>query len=86
MSTTAPQFPSQPAPQTAGRILVESLRLHGVDRVYCVPGESYLEVLDALHDVADDTERVNDFAAPVVINLLCRTGPFSGRWPPVVVD
>lgn len=24
-------------------------------------------------------ERVNDFAASVVINLLCRTGSFSGR-------
>jgi acetolactate synthase I/II/III large subunit len=35
---------------TAGRVLVAALRMHGVDRVFCVPGESYLEVLDALHD------------------------------------
>jgi acetolactate synthase I/II/III large subunit len=36
--------------QTGGRILVDALRLHGVDTVFCVPGESYLEVLDALYD------------------------------------
>jgi acetolactate synthase-1/2/3 large subunit len=35
---------------SGGRILVEALRVQGVDRVYCVPGESYLPVLDALYD------------------------------------
>ena len=39
--------------RTGGQLIVESLRQHGVDRVYCVPGESYLEVLDALHDVPE---------------------------------
>jgi acetolactate synthase-1/2/3 large subunit len=34
-------------------ILVEQLRLHGVDRVFAVPGESYLAVLDALYDTRD---------------------------------
>jgi acetolactate synthase-1/2/3 large subunit len=33
-----------------GRILVDQLVLHGVDHLFCVPGESYLAVLDALHD------------------------------------
>ena len=33
-----------------GRMLVDALRLHGVDRLFCVPGESYLDVLDALYD------------------------------------
>src|SRR5699024_11652285 len=33
---------------TCGEILVHTLRVHGVDRVFCVPGESYLAVLDAL--------------------------------------
>lgn len=37
--------------RNGGRILVHALRLHGVDRVFCVPGESYLEVLDALYDM-----------------------------------
>src|ERR1700712_4764472 len=39
------------APRTGGRILADALLLHGADRVFCVPGESYLDVLDALHDL-----------------------------------
>lgn len=30
--------------------IVRTLEAHGVARVYCVPGESYLALLDALHD------------------------------------
>ncbi|WP_148415461.1 thiamine pyrophosphate-binding protein [Noviherbaspirillum massiliense] len=36
--------------RSGGRILVDALRVHGADRIFCVPGESYLDVLDALHD------------------------------------
>ncbi|POR52949.1 acetolactate synthase-1/2/3 large subunit [Paraburkholderia eburnea] len=36
--------------RNGGRILVDALVGNGVDTVYCVPGESYLPVLDALHD------------------------------------
>jgi acetolactate synthase I/II/III large subunit len=32
--------------------IVRTLEAHGVSRVYCVPGESYLALLDALHDSA----------------------------------
>jgi acetolactate synthase-1/2/3 large subunit len=34
--------------RTAARILVDQLLVHGVDTAYCVPGESYLGVLDAI--------------------------------------
>jgi len=34
-------------------VLVECLLAHGVDTIFCVPGESYLTVLDALRDVQD---------------------------------
>lgn len=44
MSATAPERP------TAAGTLVASLRAHGTDRVFCVAGESYLPVLDALYD------------------------------------
>src|SRR6185369_17871652 len=37
-------------PRTGGQILVDQLRIHGVDMAFGVPGESYLAVLDALHD------------------------------------
>src|SRR5499425_2620910 len=36
--------------RTGGRILVDALKIHGVDLAFCVPGESYLAVLDALYD------------------------------------
>lgn len=32
-----------------GRILVDQLRIQGVERVFCIPGESYLAVLDGLY-------------------------------------
>jgi acetolactate synthase-1/2/3 large subunit len=40
-------------PRSGGRILADALRLHGVDRVFCVPGESYLNVLDAFYDIPE---------------------------------
>ncbi|MCA0942841.1 thiamine pyrophosphate-binding protein [Salipiger pacificus] len=39
--------------RTGGKVLVDQLLIHGADCAYCVPGESYLEVLDALHDVRE---------------------------------
>jgi len=36
--------------RTAAQILVDQLKLHGADTAFCVPGESYLALLDALHD------------------------------------
>src|SRR6201995_1795977 len=42
-----------PQTKTAARQIVDALLAHGVDHVFCVPGGSYLAVLDALHDVRD---------------------------------
>ena len=36
--------------RTGGRILVDQLVLHGADLAFGVPGESYIDVLDALRD------------------------------------
>src|SRR5450755_4019111 len=41
------------APRTGGQILVANLLRQGVDLAFCVPGESYLAVLDALYDARD---------------------------------
>ena len=38
---------------SGGNILVKALREHGVDRVFCVAGESYLDALDALLNFPD---------------------------------
>src|SRR5205809_501715 len=39
--------------RTAAQILVDALKIHGVDTAFCVPGESYLAVLDALYDARE---------------------------------
>ncbi|BDV37515.1 thiamine pyrophosphate-binding protein [Methylocystis bryophila] len=39
-----------PMRSTAARALVDQLMIHGVDHVFCVPGESFLSVLDALYE------------------------------------
>ena len=40
-------------PRSGGRIVADALRLHGVDRIFCVPGESYLDIVDALYDMPE---------------------------------
>jgi acetolactate synthase-1/2/3 large subunit len=35
-------------PRSGGQVLIDALKIHGVDTVFCVPGESYLAALDAL--------------------------------------
>jgi acetolactate synthase I/II/III large subunit len=39
--------------RTGGQLLVDALQVHGVDTAFCVPGESYLAVLDALYDARE---------------------------------
>jgi acetolactate synthase-1/2/3 large subunit len=39
-----------PTSRSGGQILVDALKIHGVEIAFGVPGESYLDVLDALHD------------------------------------
>ena len=41
--------------KTGGQLIVEALEANKVERIFCVPGESYLAVLDALHDSAIKT-------------------------------
>ena len=37
-------------PRSGGQLVVDCLVAQGVEHVFCVPGESFLAVLDALHD------------------------------------
>jgi acetolactate synthase I/II/III large subunit len=36
--------------RTGAKILIDQLKIHGADTVFCVPGESYLAALDAMYD------------------------------------
>jgi acetolactate synthase I/II/III large subunit len=38
---------------TVGQLIVDSLVANGIDRLFCVPGESYLGLLDALYGRTD---------------------------------
>ena len=40
------------APRTGGRVLADALVAQGIDHVFAVPGESYLDVLDGLYGVS----------------------------------
>ena len=37
-------------PRSGAEALVDALRLNSVERIFCIPGESYLAALDALYD------------------------------------
>src|SRR5882762_5666055 len=41
------------AVRSGGRILIDAFRIHGVDRIFCIPGESYIAALDALFDTPE---------------------------------
>jgi acetolactate synthase-1/2/3 large subunit len=65
--------------RTAGKVLVDQLLVHGADTAYCVPGESYLEVLDALHDVSDRFTLINARHEAGAANMAEAYGKLTGR-------
>ena len=55
----APAHPQEaPASRSGGQLIVDALKVHGVDMAFGVPGESYLSVLDALYESRDDVKFV----------------------------
>lgn len=65
-------------PRSGGQILVDSLRVHGTDRAFCVAGESYLDVLDAFHD-APDIDLVTCRQEGGAANMAEAAGKLTGR-------
>lgn len=65
--------------RTGGRILVDQLLVHGADTAFCVPGESYLAVLDALHDVQDRFTLINARHEAGAANMAEAHGKLTGR-------
>ncbi len=65
--------------RTGARRLVDALVAHGVDRVFCVPGESYLPVLDALTDVADKIQVIACRMEAGAANMAEAHGKLTGR-------
>lgn len=68
-----------PQTRTAGKVLVDQLLVHGADTAFCVPGESYLEVLDALHDVSDRFTLYNARHEAGAANMAEAYGKLTGK-------
>ena len=65
--------------RTGGEILVDQLKIHGVDLAFGVPGESYLAVLDALHDAQDQIKFVICRHEAGAANMAEAYGKLTGR-------
>lgn len=64
---------------TGAQRLVQGLLAHGVTHVFCVPGESYLSVLDALYDVRDRIRVVTCRHEAGAANMAVAHGKLTGR-------
>lgn len=64
--------------RSGGRILVDQLVLQGCDRIFTVPGESFLAVLDALHDTPE-IQTVICRQEGGVTYMACADGTLTGR-------
>ncbi|WP_447045709.1 thiamine pyrophosphate-binding protein [Vreelandella sp. H-I2] len=70
---------SNPQPRSGGQTLVDQLLIHGANCAYCVPGESYLEVLDALHNVRDRFTLYNARHEAGAANMAEAYGKLTGK-------
>src|SRR3990172_12579546 len=65
--------------RTGAKLLIDALRVHGVDRVFGVPGESYLDALDALYDARDQIKFVICRQEGGAANMAEAYGKLTGR-------
>ncbi|MGF1545167.1 MAG: thiamine pyrophosphate-binding protein [Parvularculaceae bacterium] len=65
--------------QTAARHLVDALIANGVEIVFCVPGESYLAVLDALYDARDRIRLIACRHEAAAANMAEAYGKLTGK-------
>jgi acetolactate synthase-1/2/3 large subunit len=65
--------------RTGGRLLADQLVLHGCELAFCVPGESYLPLLDGLYDHRDHARVVTCRHEASAANAAEATGKLTGR-------
>jgi len=70
---------SSPKPRTGGEILVDQLKIHGADLAFCVPGESYLPVLDALYANRDQIRLITCRHESGAANMAEAYGKMTGK-------
>ena len=65
--------------RTGGQILADGLVAHGSELAFCVPGESYLSLLDGLYEHRDRFRIVNCRHEGAAASRYEATGPATGR-------
>ena len=68
-----------PSPRPGGRILADALVAQGIDTVFLVPGESFLDVLDGLHAVGDRVRVVTCRFEAGAVHMAEAYGKLHGR-------
>ena len=67
------------AARIGGHILVDALKVHGVDTAFCVPGESFLVVLDGLYAARDHIRLIVCRQEGGAANMAEAYGKLTGR-------
>ncbi|MDE2197623.1 MAG: thiamine pyrophosphate-binding protein [Rhodospirillales bacterium] len=67
------------APRAGGRVLAEALVAQGIDHVFAVPGESYLDVLDGLYEVRKRLKLITCRFEAGAVNMAEAHGKLTGR-------
>ncbi|CAB3765084.1 thiamine pyrophosphate-binding protein [Paraburkholderia humisilvae] len=78
-NTSAVSAASSVATTTGARLIVDALLTHGVERVFCVPGESFLAVLDSLHDENERIQTIVCRHEAAAANMAEAVGKLTGR-------
>ena len=65
--------------RTGGQVLADALVAHGSDLAFCVPGESYLALLDGLYEHRDAFRIVICRQEGGVTNMAEAYGKLTGR-------
>ena len=67
------------APRPGGRVLADALVSHGIDHVFAVPGESYLDVLDGLYAVRERLTLITCRFEAGAVDMAEAFGKLTGR-------
>ncbi len=70
---------ARPGSRPGGRVLADALVAQGIDHVFAVPGESYLDVLDGLYAVRDRLRLVTCRFEAGAVNAAEAYGKLTGR-------
>ena len=65
--------------RSGGRLLVDQLLIHGADMAFCVPGESFLDALDAMHDAGERLKLVTCRHEATASHMAEAHGKLTGR-------